>query len=465
MKSPSFFLDKATTKTTSIETVEAKRFEAWLAKRSKQEQSWLKTLDFQGRAGEFCVVPSFDEPQRVVLGLGDAAKDLWAYAGLPKRLPPGSYQFAKTPRYADEVALGWALGAYTFQRYKKAETEVAKLVWPESCDRDSVLGLMEATYMARDLITTPANDMGPEELARVTKALARTHKAKCTVISGEQLLENNYPTVHAVGRASNREPRLIDLRWGALKHPKVTLVGKGVVFDSGGLDLKPASGMLLMKKDMGGAAMVLGVAHAIMKAKLPVRLRVLVPAVENAVSSNAFRPLDVIKTRNGTLVEIGNTDAEGRLIMCDALAEAASEEPDLIIDFATLTGAARIALGTSLPALFSNDDKLANDILKAGLKAQDPLWRMPLHAPYRSMLNSLIADMNNVSAGGYGGAITAALFLQEFVGDTSWAHIDVMGYNLDSKPGRPKGGEAMGVRAVVDMLKKRYTARSKKSKK
>jgi leucyl aminopeptidase len=466
MRSPSFLIDKPNSDTLFIETIEQEKYESWLAKRPHDEREWFATVGFKARRGEFNFVPASGETKaRVVLGLGDAPEEIWTYGDLAKRLPQGSYQFLKKSKHAEAATLGWALGAYSFQKYKPAEHQVAQLVWPDNCDRDSVLQLMEATYLARDLITTPANDMGPEELANVTKSIARTHKAKCTVITGDALLEKNYPTIHAVGRASSREPRLIDLKWGALKNPQVTLVGKGVVFDTGGLDLKPAGGMILMKKDMGGAAMVLAVAHAIMLAKLPIRLRVLIPAVENAVSGNAFRPLDVIKTRDGTLVEVGNTDAEGRLVLCDALAEAISTNPDLIIDCATLTGAARVALGTSLPALFSNRDSVANDILKAGEKSQDPLWRLPLHAPYRSMLNSQVADMNNVSSGGYAGAITAALFLQEFVGDIPWVHVDAMAYNLDSSPGRPKGGEAMGVRALIQMLKKRFPASKKKSQK
>ena len=295
--------------------------------------------------------------------------------------------------------------------------------------------------------------MGPEELATAASQLAGEYEADCNVIIGDDLLQANYPAIYEVGKASDRAPRLIDFRWGD-KGPKITLVGKGVCFDTGGLDLKSPAGMLLMKKDMGGAAHVLGIAAAIMESNLACQLRVLIPAVENSVSGNAFRPSDVIKTRKGLTVEIGNTDAEGRLVLCDALAEAVRTKPDLIMDFATLTGAARVGLGTDLPALFCNDDKIAERIRKHSVACEDEVWRMPLHKPYRKMLDSQIADLNNISGGPYGGAITAALYLEEFVGtETSWAHFDVMAYNTSSRPGRPEGGEAMGLRAVYSMVK------------
>ncbi len=306
----------------------------------------------------------------------------------------------------------------------------------------------EAIGLVRDLVNTPAADMGPAQLAEAARDLAKRHRGKCTVLVGDTLLKRNYPAVHAVGRAAAEEPRLIDLRWGS-KGPKVTLVGKGVCFDSGGLDLKPAAGMKLMKKDMGCAAHVLGLASLIMAEKLPLQLRVLVPAVENAVSGNAFRPLDVLQTRKGLTVEVGNTDAEGRLVLCDALAEADSEKPDLLIDFATLTGAARVALGPDLPAMFCNDDKLAGLILRHGAVEGDPVWRLPLHKGYRPGLESKVADLNNISNSPYGGAITAALFLENFVSPgTRWAHFDIMAWNVATRPGRPEGGEAMGLRAV-----------------
>jgi leucyl aminopeptidase len=304
-------------------------------------------------------------------------------------------------------------------------------------------------------VNTPAEDMGPAELAAAARSLARAHGARAAVITGDALLQRNYPTIHAVGRASARAPRLIDLRWGA-KGPRITLVGKGVCFDSGGLDLKPAAGMEIMKKDMGGAAHVLGLAGMIMAAKLPVRLRVLIPAVENSVSGNAFRPLDIIRTRKGLTVEVGNTDAEGRLVLCDALAEAMTEKPDLVVDCATLTGAARVALGPDLPAMFANDDATAEALLRHGLAEDDPLWRLPLHAGYRTMLDSKIADMNNVSSGSFAGAITAALFLEAFVdAAVPWVHLDLYAWNPRAKPGRPEGGAAMGLRALYALIAER----------
>ncbi|MBF0391146.1 MAG: leucyl aminopeptidase family protein, partial [Alphaproteobacteria bacterium] len=313
------------------------------------------------------------------------------------------------------------------------------------------------TILVRDLINAPASHMGPEELAAAAQDLAARHAARCRVVVGEALLNENWPAVHAVGRASDRAPRLIDLRWGDEQAPRVTLVGKGVCFDSGGLDIKPSSGMKLMKKDMGGAAHALGLAHMVMAANLPVRLRVLIPAVENAVSGRAMRPLDVIGTRKGTTVEIGNTDAEGRLILCDALAEADGEKPALLLDMATLTGAARVALGTELPALFSNDDKLAEDILRHGRRTRDPLWRLPLWAGYRRQLDSKVADLSSISDSPFAGAVTAALFLQDFVSPTTpWAHIDMMAWNGAARPGRPEGGEAMCLRALFALIAGRH---------
>ena len=314
-----------------------------------------------------------------------------------------------------------------------------------------------AISLVRDLINTPAEDMGPSQLASEARKLGKRFKVDVKVITGDALLRQKFPTIHAVGRASDDPPRLIDLRWGKKSDPRVSIVGKGVCFDTGGLDLKPAAGMLRMKKDMGGGAHALGLASLIMALKLPVRLRMLVPAVENNVAGNAIRPLDVIKTRKGITVEIGNTDAEGRLVMCDALAAADSEKPDMIVDFATLTGAARVAVGIELAAMFCNDEGLAGDLEQAAATVQDPLWRLPLWQPYRKLLDSKVADINNVSEGGFGGAITAALYLQEFVSEeTPWAHFDIMAWNTSPRPGRPVGGEAQSLRAVFEMLEKRY---------
>jgi leucyl aminopeptidase len=317
--------------------------------------------------------------------------------------------------------------------------------------------MAEAVFLVRDLINTPANDMGPAELAAAAQALGRRHGAEVSVIAGEDLLAANYPSIYAVGAASSRPPCLIDLVWGAPGAPRLTLVGKGVCFDSGGLDIKPAEFMKTMKKDMGGAAHVLGLASVIMSAALPVRLRVLIPAVENAVGSRAMRPLDVIRSRKGLTVEIGHTDAEGRVVLSDALAEAAGEKPALLIDYATLTGAARVALGADLPALFSNDEALAGDLLRHGTAEGDPLWRLPLWRGYRRMIDGATADLTNSAEGGHAGAITAALFLQEFVGEgVPWAHIDLLAWNLKARPGRPEGGEAQTLRAVYALIAERF---------
>jgi leucyl aminopeptidase len=333
------------------------------------------------------------------------------------------------------------------------------LFWPKGADKGLVRRTAEAIFLARNLINTPASDLGPAELAAAARRVAGHYRAAISVIEGDDLVKRNYPLIHAVGRASPRAPRLIDLTWGDAKAPKVTLVGKGVCFDSGGLDLKTASGMLMMKKDMGGAATLLALATMIMDARLPVRLRLLIPAVENSVSGNAMRPLDVVRSRKGLTVEIGNTDAEGRLILADALAEADAEKPALLIDCATLTGAARVALGPELPALFSNDDGLAAEILAQGARVADPLWRLPLWRPYRSMLESKTADINNAPESGFAGSVTASLFLEEFVAPTTpWVHIDSFAWNHKSRPGRPEGGEALALRALYAMIEARFSS-------
>ncbi|GEO41374.1 leucyl aminopeptidase [Skermanella aerolata] len=433
--------------------------ESWLSGQPATVRAWVSGIGFKGEPGKTALLPGADGGFARVLAGIDAA-DFWAYGGLPASLPPGDYHIdADLDREtATRAALGWALGTYAFTRYKSGNGKTfATLAWPERADRAEVERIATATYLVRDLINTPASDMGPEELAQAAETLGDEFNAKVKVIVGDDLLKKNYPAIHAVGRASTRAPRLIDLTWGDKDAPGVTLVGKGVCFDTGGLDLKPSSGMLLMKKDMGGAAHVLGVARMIMMAELPVRLRVLIPAVENSVSGDAFRPLDVLATRKGLTVEVGNTDAEGRLVLCDALAKAVNDKPEVIIDFATLTGAARVALGTELPALFSNDDALADGLLKAAESQSDPMWRLPLHQPYAKLLDSKVADLNNVGSGPFAGAILAALFLERFVEKTTpWAHLDVMAWNPSSKPGRPEGGEALGMRAVYSYLESRY---------
>jgi len=379
-----------------------------------------------------------------------ADTDVWAWSTLAARLPAGSYRIAGrvAKTVAHDAALGWGLAAYEFTRYRPAKLTRPDLVWPTGADRTAVREMLDATALLRDLINTPAEDMGPSELAGEARKVARRFKARLQVTTGDALLKANYPMIHTVGRASDDAPRLIDMRWGT-RGPRVTLVGKGVCFDTGGLDLKPPAGMLRMKKDMGGAAHALALAQLIMAAKLPVRLRVMIGAVENAVAGNAYRPWDVLQTRKGITVENANTDAEGRLVMGDCLAEACREKPDMLLDFATLTGAARVAVGTELAAVFANDDKLYADLDRHGASSSDPLWRLPLHKPYRKLLNSKVADISSASEGPFGGAITAALFLQEFVDDdVPWAHFDIMAWNTGDRPGRPTGGEAQGLRAA-----------------
>jgi leucyl aminopeptidase len=432
-------------------------FAAWSAHASENARAWCAAAGFEAQEGRQLALPNPEGGiERVLFGLGSSA-NLWTWAHLTA-LPAGRFALEPTEALDGEAAaLAFALGAYRFDRYKVSPPPAAKLAWPAGLDRAAVTRLVEGICLARDLVNTPAGDLGPAELAGAARELAERHGATFTEIVGEDLLREGFPAVHAVGRAASRAPRLIDLVWGDEAAPKVTLVGKGVVFDSGGLDLKPADGMKLMKKDMGGAATVLGLAHAVMDAGLKLRLRVLVPAVENAVAGNAFRPGDVLQTRKGLTVEVGNTDAEGRLVLADALAAADEQNPELVLDFATLTGAARVALGTELPGLFTGDDSLADDLMAAGRVGDDQLWRLPLHDDYRRHLDSPVADLNNISSNRFGGAITAALFLREFVSkDRVWAHVDTMGWNESSRPGRPQGGEAFGLRATFHTLAARY---------
>lgn len=428
---------------------------------SPSQREWLAASAFKPKTGRWCLLPDAEGgPGAALLGF-DSLEDLAAWSAAAALLPPGDYELEESlpATLVERAATGWALGGYRFTRYREVKEEaLARLRWPRGADRDAVARTVEANFLVRDLINTPANDLGPAELAEAASDLAKSYDATCRVLSGEALLEENWPAVHAVGRAAapQRAPRVIDLRWGTAG-PRVTLVGKGVCFDTGGLDLKPSSAMLIMKKDMGGAAHVLGLAQMVMAAGLPLRLRVLIPAVENAVSGEAFRPLDVLKTRKGLTVEVGNTDAEGRLVLCDALAEACSEKPDLLIDMATLTGAARVALGPDLPALFSNDEELAAAVLRHGEREGDPLWRLPLHKPYDSWLESKVADLNNVSSNGFAGAITAALFLQRFVEPgVPWLHLDLYGWNQSDKPGRPKGAACFALRALYALIAERF---------
>ncbi len=444
-----------------ITSLGAGELEAWLAGQEPAVAAWVRANGFKAKAGSILTLAdAAGGIGRVLAGIGgnDPLRD---WGGVAERLPAGSYRIDADldAAAANTAALGWALGTYVFDRYKEGRKDFADLVWPAAADRVRVSSAATATRLVRDLVTTPASDMGPEHLQEAARAVAAEFNASFRTIVGDDLLTQNYPSIHAVGRASDRAPRLIDFTWGPADAPKVTLVGKGVCFDTGGLDLKPASGMKNMKKDMGGAAHVLGLGRMVMAAQLPVRLRVLIPAVENSVAGNAMRPLDVIRTRKGITIEIGNTDAEGRVILADALAEAASENPSLIVDYATLTGAARVALGTELPALFSNDDRLAADAVAKGTAAADPVWHMPLWKPYRRLIEGKTADITNNPETPQGGAITAALFLAEFVGDRiPWAHLDVMAWNTSSRPGRPEGGEAMGMRAFFEVIAGRFGA-------
>jgi leucyl aminopeptidase len=425
----------------------------------ERERNYALAAGFEPKPGKLLLLPTLDgKLAGVLFGLekpGDPI-DPFRPGQLVKTLPPGIYRFANAPHDTRLAALAFATGAYQFTRYRKGEARNVRLVVPDGVDGDDVSRIAEGVGLARDLINTPSNDMGPDELENAARALAKAHNARVAVTAGAKL-EKDFPLIHTVGMGSPRSPRLIDIQWGNDNAPKVTLVGKGVCFDTGGLDIKPSSGMLNMKKDMGGAATALGLAHMIMARKLPVRLRVLIPAVENSISGASFRPRDVYTSRKGITVEIGNTDAEGRLVLADALALACEESPELMADFATLTGAARVALGTDLPAMFTDDETLADDFHKAGLAENDPVWRLPLWQPYEALLDSKVSDINNVSSGGHGGAITAALFLKKFVGIKSWVHLDIFAWNASSKPGRPEGGELMTARALYALLCARYS--------
>ncbi|TXN03362.1 leucyl aminopeptidase family protein [Methylobacterium sp. WL64] len=422
---------------------------------------FAQTIGFKPKAGSLALLPGPDGGlARVLFGLGDpeaATYDRLIAGKLPALLPDKTFRLENAPDPA-EAALAWLMGSYRFGRYRTSGGTKARLAAPAGIDGAEVARVAAAVAMGRDLINTPANDLGPAEIEAAARSLAERHGASIDVTQGEALARE-FPLIHAVGVASPRAPRLIDLTWGPADAPRVTLVGKGVAFDTGGLDIKPSAAMLLMKKDMGGAAVALAAADMIMGGGLRVRLRVLIPAVENAVSGNAFRPSDVLPSRAGLSVEIGNTDAEGRLILADALALADAEEPALILDFSTLTGAARVALGPDLPAFFTEDEALAASVSEAGRRAIDPIWRMPLHAPYASLLDSKVADLNNVSGGPFAGAITAALFLRRFAPKTkAHGHFDLYGWNPATKPGRPEGGEVQTARLTYALLKARYGA-------
>lgn len=469
------------TRPTRILVLTDKTFAAWLKDRPAALQAWIKASGFSAKPGSWLLLPAAagaggdtargqirTQSQAHILAGAEPGIDRWSLAALPSALPEGNYALIEddlTPAQCDAHAFAWAMGCYRFARYRSDKKTFAHLVWPKSADRAAVERIVRGIALGRDLINTPAEHMAPADLAKAAHDIARAHRAGYREVMGDDLLKQNYPTIHAVGRAAAtagpRAPRLVDIVWkspaskkgGGDKLPLLALVGKGVCFDTGGLDLKPRGGMMIMKKDMGGAATVLALAQMIMEADLPLRLRVMIPAVENSVSGNAIRPLDVVKTRKGITVEINDTDAEGRLILCDAMADADDDKPDLMIDMATLTGAARVALGPDLPALFANDDDLAEALLRHGRNEGDPFWRLPLWKPYRKMLDSKVADIANCEPGSFAGAITAALYLQEFVSPaTRWLHIDTWGWTQGKGAGRPDGGEPLGLRALFAFI-------------
>jgi leucyl aminopeptidase len=444
---------------TGLHLVDKQGFEGWLKAQPARVRNAIAAQGFKGEGYQLAILPGERDSWSAVLGVANVDElSPWCLAKAAESLPEGTYRVAD--RGPGPAVLGWLLGQYRFDRYKKEEGGKGPrvLLTEEPARIDETVLVAESTFLVRDLVNTPAADLGPAELAAAAEAIAGEYGAKTAITAGKAL-DGGYPMIAAVGRAAapGREPRLIELEWGDRRHPRLAIIGKGVCFDSGGLDIKPSSGMRLMKKDMGGAAHALGLARLIMARRLPVRLHLLVPAVENAVSGAAFRPGDILKSRNGLSVEVGNTDAEGRLVLADALTRALEEKPGLILDFATLTGAARIALGPDLPALFANDEDLAGRLLASGTQVSDPLWRMPLWKPYEEMLASDVADIGNMADAPMAGAVTAALFLQKFVPeDVPWAHLDTFAWRSAAKPGRPKGGDAVGLRAAWDMLKTRY---------
>jgi leucyl aminopeptidase len=438
----------------AIEVIPAEDHEVWLGDQSVATRAQLAAQRFTGKPGSHAIITGDDANWRVV-AVPPAEAGPWSLARLAEGLPAGTYRITQ----GTGDPLGWLLGQYRFDRYRPAQGEGPRILLTQDVGTHAeTLRVAAATAWVRDLVNTPAGDLGPADLEAEAEALAKRHGAVVTVRRGDEIAQG-YPMIHAVGRAAARDraPRLIELQWGDPAAPRLAIVGKGVCFDTGGLDLKPSAGMRLMKKDMGGAAHALALAELVMAAALPVRLHLLIPAVENAVSGDAFRPGDVLRSRAGLTVENTNTDAEGRLILGDALTRAGEEEPELILDFATLTGAARVALGPDLPPLFTDDEALATALLDAGTALGDPLWRLPLWDGYDDMLKSDVADMVNAPDGGFAGAVTAALFLRRFVPkDTAWAHMDVFAWRPAAKPGRPKGGDAFGLRACYRVLKARY---------
>ncbi|MFD1914043.1 leucyl aminopeptidase family protein [Halodurantibacterium flavum] len=439
--------------------VDADGLADWLSDRPAAEQAWIKGAGFEAKLGEVCLLPGADgAPAGAVLGRGTAqtrARSRFGLARAASRLPAGTWAMVHdlSPDDLEEAALGWLLEGYRFDRYAKLPAPKARLVAPDGIDAARLEAIAAGEALTRDLINTPASDMGPDELEEAFLALARRFGAQSSVIRGDDLLAQNFPMIHAVGRASARAPRLLDMRWGH-EGPMVTLVGKGVCFDTGGLDIKPSASMGLMKKDMGGAAAVLGLAQMIMALGLRLRLRVLIPAVENAIAGNAMRPQDILTSRKGLTVEINNTDAEGRLVLADALALADEEDPDLLVSMATLTGAARVALGPDLAPFYTDDDDVAQALGTAAARVRDPVWRMPFWTPYETMIEPGIADLDNAPKGGFAGSITAALFLRRFVRNPRYTHFDIYGWQPSDAPARAPGGVGQGARALLEMLPK-----------
>jgi leucyl aminopeptidase len=454
------FLTDAATATVPIHAMHTGEWRDWIERHAENLRRLAAAHDFQAQNGRILLVPATDGSiERVLFGIGDKAH-VTAMGALAQHLPSGNYRIAAAPREfsATSVAIAWGLGAYGFDRYKKRKRPAPRLAPPDGADMADAARIVRASWLARDLVNTPANDMGPEALHAAAEAVAREQGAKFEAIVGDDLLTQNYPLIHAVGRAAAQAPRLLHLSWGDPSAPRLAIVGKGVCFDTGGLDIKPSAGMRLMKKDMGGAAHALALAQIVMEAKLNVRLELFLPVVENSVAGDAFRPGDVIPSRKGPTIEIDNTDAEGRLILADALARACEDEPALLLDYATLTGAARTALGPDIPPFYTNDDTLAAEFAQAATETADPIWRMPLWDAYEGDMDSSIADLKNTGDGAFAGSIYAALFLRRFVSVPVWAHFDIFAWAPKEKASRPAGGEAQALRASWAVIKKRFSA-------
>ncbi|NNM58553.1 MAG: leucyl aminopeptidase family protein [Legionellales bacterium] len=438
-----------------IHVLTKSNYAAWLAEQNEHDQNWLAATGFSVDNPKAALMPEETGKLLKVIYVVEHMDSLWQLAGLSAQLPPGVFELkGLTKKQYELAACAWGLAVYKFTRYKATKnTASAILFLPLELDVAAIDRELDATYLVRDLINTPAEHMGPADLALAADKISLQFGATIKHIKGDDLIKEGFPAIHAVGRGSKKAPQLIDMVWGNPEHPKITLVGKGVCFDSGGLDLKSASNMRLMKKDMGGAAHVLGLAYWIMSSQLPIRLRVIIGAAENMISGDAYRPGDVVSTRKGLTVEIGNTDAEGRVVLSDCLALACEDNPEVIIDFATLTGAGKVGLGPDVPSLFSNCDEFAKELERLSLHRDDPLWHMPLYKPYRDYIDSSIADLSNDSSSPFAGAITAALFLNEFVNpEITWAHLDIMAWNVKARPGRPEGGEAMGLRTAYEYI-------------